>query len=106
MTESEAIQLRKNGAKLYNSVRVALFAAAAAVAHAYEPDNNHAADLAHEIAEHAWHASHLDDTFHSLSSLGYKSLIQDGWNPFTVSDPHELHHTTAGSDDSPWEVLN
>lgn len=89
MTEQEAITLRNNGSKLYSAVRVALFAAAAAVARTYESDSSDAIDIAHEIAELVWHDAHLDDTFHTLNSQGYRQLIQDGWNPFTVSDPND-----------------
>ena len=91
MTEKEALELRKNGSKLYNAVRVALFTTAAAVAYTYEPyepDSTDARDIAHEIAEHVWHNSRLDDTFHQLSSQGYRQLIQDGWNPYVVNDPN------------------
>ena len=104
MNEAEALTLRKNGARLYSTVRVALFAVAASVTRMYEPDNSDAIELANEVAEHVWHSSHLDDVFHTLSSQGYQALIRDGWNPYVSTDPNDWtpspdcidHPTTRG----------
>ena len=109
MTEAEALELRKNGAKLYNHVRVAFYTAIEQslinlgdyLSHSQRAD---ARQAIHDAIDSAWDATNLDDTFHTLSSQGYRSLIQAGWNPYVANDPNNWqpspdcidHPTTRG----------
>ena len=109
MTEAEALTLRNNGAKLYNHTRVAFYTAAE---HLLQTFRITAADYSsadiQEAIDTAWDAVNLDDTFHTLSSQGYRSLIQAGWNPYVVNDDNNWqpspdcidHPTTRGGADS------
>ena len=85
MTEKEAALIRTNGSKLYSRVKVAFYAICTHLGQQCGiPD-----DSIKKYVEAAWDATKLDDAFHDLGSTGYKALIEEGWNPFTVSDPND-----------------
>lgn len=88
MTESEALTLRKNGAKLYNHTRVAFYTALEYFRRQIYTHDDIDKNAIRECVDLAWDATNLDDTFHDLNSQGYRQLIRDGWNPYVANDPN------------------